>query len=178
MAKGRKRKPRKKKPSRPLQLCLTTKADGLLLTLISSVEILELEPLASFGSNPNRNALGRYDGLWDTGATGTVISQRVVDECSLKPTGKTEAKTAGGNIHAPTFLISLRLPQGVVINNVRVSQLPIAVDMLIGMDIISQGDFAITHRNKETIFTFGIPSVRRLDFVREKKHIIPEQSNW
>jgi len=38
-------------------------------------------------------------------------------------------------------------------------------DVLIGMDIISLGDFAVTNFQEKTVFTFRIPSVERIDFV-------------
>ena len=41
--------------------------------------------------------------------------------------------------------------------------------MLIGMDIINLGDFAITNKNGNTKFTFEIPSSRDIDFVKENK---------
>ena len=40
-------------------------------------------------------------------------------------------------------------------------------EVLIGMDIISLGDFAVTNLNNKTWFTFRMPSVARLDFVKE-----------
>jgi len=39
-------------------------------------------------------------------------------------------------------------------------------DILIGMDIISQGDFAITNHNNKTMFSFRMPSMLDLDFVQ------------
>lgn len=40
-------------------------------------------------------------------------------------------------------------------------------DMLIGMDIISQGDFALTNRDGRTVFSFQIPSTHLYDFVKQ-----------
>jgi uncharacterized protein YecA (UPF0149 family) len=41
--------------------------------------------------------------------------------------------------------------------------------MLIGMDIIATGDFAITNNNNETVFSFRHPSNAIIDFVQEHK---------
>ena len=41
------------------------------------------------------------------------------------------------------------------------------VDVLIGMDIIGRGDFAVTHPSGYTKFTFSMPSARDIDFFRE-----------
>ncbi len=39
--------------------------------------------------------------------------------------------------------------------------------MLIGMDIISRGDFAVTNKDGKTTFSFRLPSVAKIDFVKE-----------
>ncbi len=40
-------------------------------------------------------------------------------------------------------------------------------DVLIGMDIITQGDVAITNLGGNTVFSFRIPSQKQVDFVQE-----------
>ena len=37
--------------------------------------------------------------------------------------------------------------------------------LLIGMDIIGLGDFAVTNANGKTTFSFRVPSVREIDFI-------------
>ena len=39
---------------------------------------------------------------------------------------------------------------------------------LLGMDIISLGDFSISHKDGGTTFSFQIPSTHNIDFVNEK----------
>ena len=39
--------------------------------------------------------------------------------------------------------------------------------LLIGMDIINLGDFALTHKNSQTVFSFQIPSTHEYDFVKQ-----------
>ena len=46
-------------------------------------------------------------------------------------------------------------------------------DVLIGMDIISQGDFAVTNHGGITKFSFRMPSVTHIDFVEEFKKSQP-----
>ncbi len=41
------------------------------------------------------------------------------------------------------------------------------IDLLIGMDIIGLGDFAVTNLNGVTQFTFRLPSVESIDFVNQ-----------
>ena len=40
-------------------------------------------------------------------------------------------------------------------------------DVLIGMDVITQGDFAVTNREGRTVFSFRVPSLIHLDFGRQ-----------
>ena len=58
----------------------------------------------------------QFDGIWDTGATGTLISANVVERCDLKQTGVATIYTANGDEDTvPTYLINLGLPSQVVI---------------------------------------------------------------
>jgi len=42
-------------------------------------------------------------------------------------------------------------------------------DVLIGMDIISNSDFAVTNRDGKTTFSFAMPSISRIDFSERLK---------
>jgi len=68
-----------------------------------------------------------------------------------------------------TYLINIVLLNGIQVYNLKVSEgdLPSGIDMLIGMDIISLGDFSITHKNGGTTFSFQIPSTHEYDFVKQ-----------
>ena len=46
---------------------------------------------------------------------------------------------------------------------------PQGADILIGMDIIGVGDFAVTNRDGKTKFSFRLPSRADIDFVVEDK---------
>ncbi len=43
---------------------------------------------------------------------------------------------------------------------------------MIGMDIISLGDFCVTHKDRKTIFTFQIPATHTTNYVEETNRII------
>ncbi|MDR1894625.1 MAG: hypothetical protein LBQ61_08080 [Spirochaetales bacterium] len=60
---------------------------------------------------------------------------------------------------ADIVLLSIGLPNGVLIPDIRVIVSPLGgqEDMLIGMDIIRLGDFSISNANNETLFSFAIP---------------------
>ncbi len=111
-----------------------------------------------------------FTGIWDTGATNSVISQEVVDKCGLVPTGTTLTHNVGGTYQAETYLVSMLLPNNVSYRGVRVTRGQIyGGNMLIGMEIIGTGDFAISNLNGRTVFTFRYPSQTDIDFVEEAR---------
>ena len=112
----------------------------------------------------------QYEAIWDTGATGTVITQKVVDECDLKPIGVTEVYHGGGKSKTNLYFVNVWLPNKVIICNVKaaLAQVIDNAEVLIGMNIISRGDFAVTNKGGKTVFSFRFPSVERIDFVRKR----------
>lgn len=107
----------------------------------------------------------KFVAIWDTGATGTVITQKVVDACSLKPTGMVKVQTVGGERISETYFITLYLPNKVAVSNINVCLGDVAgADVLIGMDIISLGDFAISNFGGQTVVAFRLPSKETIDF--------------
>lgn len=107
--------------------------------------------------------------LWDTGATNSAISARLVQTLNLKPSGKATVSHAQGQTDVNTYMINLVLP-----NNVGVAFLPVSegilsgFDILIGMDIISRGDFSLSCSNGKTVFSFQTPSTHEVDYVTGK----------
>lgn len=108
-----------------------------------------------------------FIGLWDTGATKTIMTQRVVDHVQPSQTGFLKFSGAyGGEVHTrPVYSVCLYLP-----NRVCVPELPVALgeplgcDLLIGMDVIGRGDFSITNFQGKTTFSFRFPSCEDIDF--------------
>ena len=63
--------------------------------------------------------------------------------------------------------IGLKLPNNLIIEDIPVLSASTigGCDCLIGMDIITLGDFAITNYEGKTVVTFSIPSHKKLCFV-------------
>ena len=108
----------------------------------------------------------RYQCLWDTGATISAITKRVATDLGLATEALIPIQHAGGvSVDVPQHYVNLQLPGGMLIVGRAVAQLPLAsFDVIVGMDIISRGDFAISNFDGVTTFTFRIPSVAELDF--------------
>ena len=95
--------------------------------------------------------------LWDTGATFSVISRGTASKLRLAPVDFSCAYTANGWYETPVYRIDVLLPNGIMVKGLRVSQSDLMVcDMLLGMDVISLGDFHLTN-DGNTVFKFVIP---------------------
>jgi len=98
-----------------------------------------------------------FIGLWDTGATGTVISKSVVNKVGLTATGQKEVRGVTGAATRDVYMVDIVLPNNLLLANVEVVDGDIPCDVLIGMNIISLGDFLITNFSQKTTFSFCMP---------------------
>ena len=106
--------------------------------------------------------------LWDTGCSGVAISQTVIDSLGLIGNGMTTVFNAGQASQSQYYPISIILPNETDVHFLRATLAKThGFDILIGMEIISMGDFAVTNYEGEKYMTFRIPSIRREDFVAE-----------
>lgn len=139
--------------------------------LVNECQVSEAWDPDSSAPSPERHS---FQALWDTGATNSMISQDVVDQCGLTPTTFTNVGHAQGTSQSvPVYLVNVFLPNLVMVTGVEAALLaqlhygPQKIDVLVGMDIINQGDFAVTNLNGKTTFSFRIPSQVQIDFVKE-----------
>jgi Aspartyl protease len=122
-------------------------------------------------AGPSSSNWCTFKAIWDTGASATVITAAVAQACGLKPIGKTIVHGVGGQHVCNVYLVNIRLPNQVAYKLVRVTEgiLPGGNngDVLIGMDIITTGDFAVTNLNGSTTFSFRHPSSATVDYVQQ-----------
>lgn len=136
----------------------TTKYNGISNRLLTKVNVI---------CNGNVVECGA---LWDTGATNCCVSQNVVKKLSLLPTGKVNMTTPNQTSERDTYLVDLILPNNVQISDVCVIDSDIekqGIGMLIGMNIISLGDFTVSNFQGKTTFTFRMPSEATTDYVKK-----------
>jgi hypothetical protein len=122
----------------------------------------------------------QFNAIWDTGATNCVITQAVVDACGLAPIGMTRVQGVHGTEDAEVYLVNVYLPNQVFFQSVRVTKGAfVGADILIGMDIITQGDFAVTNLGGVTKFSYRYPSETHIDFVVEqnKRNVLTGQTH-
>jgi hypothetical protein len=112
--------------------------------------------------------------LWDTGATRSVVTSATAAALGLVPVGRTQVHHAGGTSYSNTYLVNVFLPNNVGVVGVLVSECENIVDdfgAIIGMDIITQGDLAMTNVNNETCMSFRVPSIETIDYVVDANRI-------
>ena len=142
----------------------TLKADGIKHVLNSDAWVSGV--FDSSGS-PDKQIFKKYNAIWDTGATGSVITRKVIEECGLEPIGITKVYTASGSRLSEVYYAAILLPNKVRVSPVKVTEGDIHLaDVLIGMDIISLGDFAATNKDEKTTFSFKYPSTECIDFAK------------
>lgn len=97
--------------------------------------------------------------MWDTGATNTLISPKIVKALGLKPFGKSGISSANGIVETNTYLVHVGIPSGSVVTNIlALEDENDDYEVVIGMDIISRGDFAFSNHEGHSTFSFRIPS--------------------
>jgi len=150
----------------------TKAARKIRASLESEVSISAYTPDHFSGGSAPESSFKQFVGLWDTGATASVITQKVVDELGLKLIDYTTVRHAQGTSDTEVYLIDVGLPNKVAIPRLRVTKGVLGgIDMLIGMDVIGKGDFAVSNFNGITMFTFRIPSVADADFTGKAKDL-------
>ena len=141
-------------------VALQVSSDELLHELVSDCSVAEF-----IGPEQVAENFVPFKALWDTGATNSVITEQVVQECNLVPTGKTFVYGVNGQHLADTYVISIQLQGVVLFPYLRVTQGDFfGADVLVGMDIINQGDFAVSNMNGQTRFAYRVPSEGGIDF--------------
>lgn len=143
----------------------TLKSTSLLYRIVTDVRINSNKRYSTEPIDTNKT----WRALWDTGASSSIIDRTTAKILCLEPQGIHTLATANGTNRFCEYIIDLDLTNNVKIANLVVGggDLGNNIDFLIGMDIISQGDFSISNVNGCTTFSFRIPSVKEIDYVKE-----------
>ena len=144
------------------RLIFTKHFDSNVLRIITECQVVI--PYDPFRLPAESENLLTYSALWDTGATITCVSSRVVADLRLIPLCNTNLALASGSMETEEYAVDLILPNGLRFPSVRVVRTEGSDDVTIGMDLISQLDFAITHPEGKTLFSFQTSSQTSVDF--------------
>jgi predicted aspartyl protease len=133
----------------------------LLTALGTPCEISQAFHPASGNPKPERI---EFNACWDTGATKTVITPRVVEACGLKPLRRIKrifTQGVDGLEKSEAYEINLSLPRNITIHELTVvlkNPGKVWWDVLIGMDLISIGEFSVKNVNGKTEWSFSVPT--------------------
>ena len=117
--------------------------------------------LESYVAVGGEGSMMAVNALWDTGSTESLISEKIVK--MIEPILKNKSKyvTRDVVIECETYAVSLSLSDEITFRDVLMKKADLSdknVDIIIGMDIISRGDFEIRNYNNLVEFAFKIPS--------------------
>ena len=125
-----------------------------------------------------KNRLGNQfittKGIWDTGAQNSVITQKAAYELGLVALGRTKTTGVHGAKEVNIYSIEIVLNNPNITIKCLVTECERlskdgSINLLIGMNIISMGDFVLSNYDGKTSMTFRVPSLERKDFVAEIK---------
>lgn len=124
---------------------LTNKLEALINVSVTSVVV-----------GHNKPTFYNFTALLDTGANRTCINKDVISKLSLDPLGKVNMCSASHNVVVNSYIVDLMLPFGTINvgqSGVTVLEFNASNDfqIIIGMDIISNGLLSISH-DKRFIF--------------------------
>jgi predicted aspartyl protease len=145
---------------------LTVSSPGIAHSIIIPV-IIKQSDLLRQKFNLNSDSLD-VNALLDTGATNTCISLPLASKLNLKVIGQGKMNTAGGIHEANQYLIDLLMPNNISFTNIRAMEFigNNKFDILIGMDILTLGDLAITNSNQQTVISFRVPpDIKHIDYI-------------
>ena len=106
--------------------------------------------------------------VWDTGAMNSIIPEALVSRLGLQgqESGVIKLKFADIAKDYKTYMISLKIPGSTIeIDGIAAAAADsIDNEMLLGMDVIALGDFAVTNEDGKTCFSFAVPSSTSITF--------------
>jgi predicted aspartyl protease len=146
---------------------LTLRAPGIARSIVIPVVASQSKTLCQkFG-------LERTDAdvlaLIDTGATDTSISNKLASSLGLEVIAQCHVDAAGGRHRANVYSIDVLLRNMVNFTTIRAAEFIKTIqifDIIIGMDILTMGDLAITNNNHRTVLSFRVPpDTKHIDFV-------------
>jgi predicted aspartyl protease len=145
---------------------LTLKAPGIAQSIIIPVIVNQSEVLCRKFNLEKIEA--DVLALVDTGATNTSISGRLAKSLGLRVIEQCRVDAAGGAHIANVYSIDVLLRSMVRFTSIRSTEFVEndMFDIIIGMDILTQGDLAITNHDHRTVVSFRVPpDSKHIDYV-------------
>ncbi len=124
--------------------------------------------------NTFTNSQIQTQGIWDTGATNSVVTKSTAQQLGLIPVSQVDVRGVHGVKAVNVYDVVITLNNKNITLRTQVTECDElsadkSVGMLIGMNIINMGDFVITNYNGQTVMSFRVPSLQKIDFVTGMK---------
>ncbi|MCY4523987.1 MAG: retropepsin-like aspartic protease [Halobacteriovoraceae bacterium] len=122
-------------------------------------------------SNPFTANFYEGQAIWDTGATRTVVSPKLVQKLNLIATGRAEVRGVNSRQVVNKYIIGITLPNKLDTRlGALESDIGDKIDILLGMDVIGIGDFSICNGR---VFSFCTPPFIEspIDFVKKADEV-------
>lgn len=159
--------------------------NGLLNVLITPVVIypelqIREDRLHDILSDPIKAGF-QFNALWDTGATCSCIKPEIAKKLGITNNIITHTRVTGVNSTTqvkPVYKIGgLILPNRIIKPGFHLIESDIAstADILIGMDLILQGDFTISNYGGKTVFCFSMPPHKNTIDLVERSNKVNEK---
>lgn len=158
-------------PRSPSFQAFTIKANGGKLNKI--ITAVGVSKPSLNGEHPRAQDIRQTNAIWDTGATQSVVTKATARALDLVPSGMARMFHAGGESDVNAYLVNLHLPNGLNVAAVHVLEMEDGQDcgVLIGMDVITLGDFTITNVGGITTVSFRYPSIEEIDYVVQSNQL-------
>lgn len=111
--------------------------------------------------------------MWDTGSPITVLKKSIISQLNLTPDGdKKKFYHAGDFTMNDCYRVNLLIPENILIENLQIAEWMINYDVkecdaIIGMDIISKGDFTISNHHGVMMVCFRYPSAWNINLLNQ-----------
>jgi predicted aspartyl protease len=158
--------------SRSIFHAFTKKTSGRLREILTEIGVSL--PFVESDMLSSDNRILKTRALWDTGASNCVVTKQTAKELNLRPISVSQVSHADGITLANVYLVNIYLPNNLVVPNVRVTECADSdglFGVIIGMDVITLGDLAITNVGENTTVSFRIPSLHTIDHLHEQDEI-------
>ena len=98
------------------------------------------------------------DAIWDTGATGSMVSENVARKLNLKPVGRTTIAGVHGVHDANTYVVDIQFDNGATLKDIKVTEASNTggFGLLVGMDIIGRGRLYVDGINPTLMVRFEV----------------------
>lgn len=144
-------------------ITLTCRHDGLAYCVRTPVTVM-----GAFSDSASLEC----DGIWDTGANVSAITRDAAAALGLKSVRKVEVHGVHGSSTVNVYVVRVRLSEDAAPLTTVVTECGSLSDdgkvgLLIGMSIITTGDFCVTNHEGKTVMTFRSPSLETVDYTAE-----------